>query len=96
MGERPPEQAIKGPVGVTRPRSSVLPEGFSWLSVPIPKSVHAHARHMASLSNMSLKEYVAWYLRTATPRTEEDVPHAVTGEPSVNVLPAQESPPTSP
>ncbi len=72
MNERPTIAAVKGAVGTTRPKSSVLPQGFSWLSVPIPRDVHAHVRHMAGLSNMSLKEFVAWYLRTAQPRTEND------------------------
>lgn len=73
MEERPDNSTVKGAVGMTRPKSSVLPEGFSWFQAPIPKAVHAHVKHMAGLSNMSLKEYVAWFLRTAYPRTEEDL-----------------------
>lgn len=64
---------VRGPVGTTRPHSSVLPEGFKWLNVPIPKDVHAHAHYMAGLSNMSLKEYVTWFLRTARPCTQADL-----------------------
>ncbi len=71
MKEKHAKSTVKGAVGTTRPQSCVLPTGFSWLSVPIPREVHAHARHMACLSNMSLKEYVAWFLRTARPRTED-------------------------
>jgi hypothetical protein len=78
MKERAVRVKIRGPVGMTRPKSKVLPGGFSWLSVPIPKDVHAHVRHMASLSNMSLKEYAAWFLRTAHPHegldTSQDTP----------------------
>ena len=64
---------IKGAVGTKRPDSMVLQKEFSWLSVPIPKAVHTHVKHMAGLSNMSLKEYVAWFLRTARPCTEKDL-----------------------
>ncbi|QDT29879.1 hypothetical protein Enr10x_52360 [Gimesia panareensis] len=73
MKEKQTKSTVKGAVGTTRPQSCVLPTGFSWLSVPIPREVHAHARHMACLSNMSLKEYVAWFLRTAQPYTEVDL-----------------------
>lgn len=73
MKDRPTRMTVRGPVGTTRPNSKVLPGGFSWLSVPIPREVHAHVRHMAGLSNMSLKEYVAWFLRTAHPRNEVDM-----------------------
>jgi len=65
---------VKGPVGTTRNRSSVLPPQYSWLSLPIPKEVHAHIHHMARLSDMSLKEYVTWFLRTAVVRTESGSP----------------------
>lgn len=71
MSKELSNSTIKGAVGETRPKSSVLPKGFSWLSVPIPKAVHNHARHMAGISNMSLKEYVAWYLKKAIPRSED-------------------------
>ena len=72
---------VKGPVGTTRTKSSVLPPKYSWLSLPIPKEVHAHIHHMARLSDMSLKEYVTWFLRTAVARTESgnsnDLPTSV-------------------
>lgn len=73
MKQRETNPTVKGAVGTTRPKSSVLSEEFSWLNAPIPKAVHAHVKNMACLSNMSLKEYVAWFLRTAHPRTVEDL-----------------------
>lgn len=73
MSAKPTTSTVKGAIGSTRPKSSVLPEGFNWLSLPIPREVHAHVHHMARLSNMSLKEYVAWFLRTASPRRGEDL-----------------------
>lgn len=79
MRSVPTDCSIKGPVGSTRPNSSVLPKEFSWLNVPIPKAVHAHVKFMASLSNMSLKEYLAWFLRTAQPRANQDSSEDIAG-----------------
>jgi len=40
---------VKGPVGTTRNRSSVLPPQYSWLSLPIPKgSPCSHTLHGSS------------------------------------------------
>ncbi len=61
---------VKAPTGATRPKSSVLPPGYNWLSAPVPSRVHAHVHHMARLSNMSLKEFLAWFLGTASPHPE--------------------------
>lgn len=73
---------IQGPVGKTKPKSSVLPDHCSWLSLPIPKEVHTHVKHMASLSNMSLKEYVSVFLRTARPLTADDLSWATPQTPA--------------
>lgn len=72
MQDRTFTPMVPGPTGKTRRRSSVLPEGFSWLCVPIPKSVHARIRYLAGLSNMSLKEYMTWFLQTAQPAVEPE------------------------
>ncbi|WP_437191090.1 hypothetical protein [Planctomicrobium sp. SH527] len=87
MKQRETNPTVKGAVGTTRPKSSVLPEGFKWLNVPIPKAVHAHAHYMAGLSNMSLKEYVAWFLRTARPCTEADLSQEMPDLPAQSTFP---------
>ncbi|HWL10210.1 MAG TPA: hypothetical protein VNQ76_17525 [Planctomicrobium sp.] len=57
--------------GRQRPQSRLLPEGHRWLSSPIPDDVHAHVHHQARLSNMNLKDYLAWFLRSAKPYVPE-------------------------
>ena len=60
------------PVGRRKPRSKVLPKDYNWLSVPIPSAVHNHVHIQARQSNMSLKDYLAWFLSEARPYEETD------------------------
>ena len=45
-------------VGQARRKSRVLPEGFSWLSVPIPTEALDHLHIQARRSGMSWQEYM--------------------------------------
>lgn len=60
------------PAGSTRPKSSVLPQGYNWLNVPIPSAVLNHIHNQARQSNMSLKNYLACFLMEARPVRESD------------------------
>ncbi len=60
------------PVGRRKPKSKVLPKDYNWLSVPIPSSVHNHVHIQARHSDMSLKDYLAWFLTEARPYEEPD------------------------
>jgi hypothetical protein len=60
------------PVGRRKPRSKVLPKDYNWLSVPVPSAVHNHVHIQARQSNMSLKDYLAWFLTEARPYEEMD------------------------
>lgn len=60
------------PVGRRKPRSKVLPKDYNWLSVPVPSAVHNHVHIQARQSNMSLKDYLAWFLTEARPYEEPD------------------------
>lgn len=60
------------PVGRRKPKSKVLPKNYNWLSVPIPSTVHNHVHIQARQSNMSLKDYLAWFLTEAHPYEESD------------------------
>lgn len=60
------------PVGRRKRKSCVLPKGYNWLSVPIPSEVHNHIHNQARQSNMSLKDYLAWFLTEARPYEETD------------------------
>jgi hypothetical protein len=60
------------PVGRRKPRSKVLPKDYNWLSVPIPSAVHNHVHIQARQSNMSLKDYLAWFLTEARPYEEPE------------------------
>ena len=66
------DTADSRPVGRRKPKSSILPKGYNWLSVPIPSEVHNHIHNQARQSNMSLKDYLAWFLTEARPYEETD------------------------
>ena len=59
-------------VGQGRKRSSVLPSGFSWLSLPIPTEALDHLHIQARRSGMAFQEYMARFCLEAFPYTRED------------------------
>jgi len=58
-------------VGQGRKRSTVLPAGYSWLSVPVPTEALDHLHIQARRSGMPFQEYMARFCLEAFPYSRE-------------------------
>lgn len=67
MSTETEDRRDRRPVGRGRRKSTVLPSGYSWLSVPIPTegldNLHVHARQ----SGMTFEEYMGRFCFEALP-----------------------------
>lgn len=59
-----------------RRRSTVLPEGYSWLSVPVPTAALVHMRIQAMRSAMPWRQFVKNWALDAFPYNREAGPAA--------------------
>jgi len=64
-----------------RRRSTVLPEGYSWLSVPLPTEALNHLHIQARRSAMPFRQYVQTWALDAFPYNHEAGP-AIAPEPA--------------
>ena len=69
-------------VGQGRRRSSVLPSGYSWLSVPVPTEALDHLHIQARRSGMPFQEYMARFCLEAFPYSREGSGTATAPEPA--------------
>jgi len=83
MGNEAEPRSRPRAVGQGRKRSTVLPAGYSWLSVPIPTEALDHLHIQARRSGgMSFQEYMARVCLEAVFYSREDSGAATTPEPA--------------
>jgi hypothetical protein len=70
-------------VGQGRKRSTVLPPGYSWLSVPVPTEALDHLHIQARRSGgLSFQEFMAKFCMEAFPYSKEDSDASIAPEPA--------------
>ena len=74
MATEAEEKKLHMDLGQGEKESKVLPPGFGWLSVPIPKKARKHARIQALRSDMPWQEYIARLCMEAPCYKEETIP----------------------
>lgn len=66
MTENDPIREITDNQSNRRKKSKALPDGFTWLNIPVPTDVHTQLHHLARLAGWPLKAFVVDLLQAAT------------------------------
>ncbi len=46
------------PMGKSKKQRKTIPDGYTWLNVPIPAELHSRLKYLADSSSLSLKAYL--------------------------------------
>ena len=76
MSNESQSQSGAAAISQGRRRSTVLPEGYSWLSVPVPTAALDHLHIQARRSAMPFRQYVQTWALDAFPYNREASPAA--------------------